>query len=279
MSVARSKYKVTKSLLLIGILVTGLLSAFIGLVAYFGQYMGTFVISLDDTALALGIALSENEDFTSSNSRLLVNPVNSANPTTFTDIDFGKAVSVDGDMDKSNGNNYIAYTFYIRNEGNISVDVELNLDTVTVTNNVDKALRIAIIEGGYVEGGYVEDEEVSHDRVKFTKGTIFLKDDGHGDQSIVKQIGKIFRDDENGERVYYEKVLYDSFTKEYLTSDDNFGNYVIEDFVPQEIRKFTIIFWLEGWDADCNDQIKYGQLKMKLVFSIRKTNEDEELYG
>lgn len=257
MSVARSKYKVTKSLLLIGILVTGLLSAFIGLVAYFGQYMGTFVISLDDTALALGITLSEDEDFTYSNSRLLVNPVNSAKPTTFTDIKFGQAVSTNGDMDKSDGNNYIAYTFYIRNEGNIAVDVELNLDTITVTNNVDKALRIAVIEGGYLD---------ENGNVKFTKGTIFLKDDGHGDERIASVIEKYPSD----------KELYESFVKEHMTTEGNFGNYVIENFVPQEVRKFTIIFWLEGWDADCNDKIKHGQLKMKLVFSIRKVNEDDE---
>jgi hypothetical protein len=267
MSVARSKYKVTKSLLLIGILITGLLSAFIGLVAYFGQYMGTFVISLDDASLALGIALSEHEDFEISNSRLLVNPVNSANPTTFTDIKFGDAVSTDGDMDKSDGNNYIAYTFYIKNEGNISVDVELNLNTITVTNNVDKALRIAVIEGGYV------DEEGD---VKFTKGTIFLKDDGHGDEAVVRTIDKFYRDDENGNRIYYEKELYDSFEKEYMTKDDNFGNYVIENFVPQEVRKFTIVFWLEGWDGDCTDQLKHGQLKMKLIFSIRKIDDEDE---
>jgi hypothetical protein len=271
MSVARSKYKVTKSLLLIGILVTGLLSAFIGLVAYFGQYMGTFVISLDDASLALGISLSEHEDFAESNSRLLVNPVNSANPTTFTDIKFGEAVSTDGDMDESEGNNYIAYTFYIKNEGNISVDVELNLNTIAVTNNVDKALRIAVIEGGYV------DEKGD---VQFTKGTIYLKDDGHGDEAIVRILDKFYRDDEDGNRIYFEKELYERFNKEYMTSDNNFGNYVIENFVPQEVRKFTIIFWLEGWDGDCTDHLKHGQLKMKLVFSIRKMNdEDEDEYG
>lgn len=268
MSVARSKYKVTRSLLLIGILVTGLLSAFIGLVAYFGQYMGTFVISLDDTALALGITLSENVkkeevdgvtyyDFIDSSSRLLVNPVNSATPTTFTDIKFAEAVSTDGDMDETDSNNYIAYTFYLKNDGNISVDVELNLNTVTVTKNVDKALRIAVIEGGYVD---------DNGDVKFTKGTMFLKDDGHGDENILRVINR-------QEKV---KEFYESFNKELLTVDGNFGNYVIEDFVPQEVRKFTIIFWLEGWDADCGDAIKHGQLKMKLVFAIRKTNEDEE---
>ena len=257
MSVARSKYKVTKSLLLIGILVTGLLSAFIGLVAYFGQYMGTFVISLDDAALALGISLSEHEEFETSSSRLLVNPVNAATPTTFTDIKFGDAVMTDGDMDKTDSNNYIAYTFYLKNEGNISVDVELNLDTVTVTNNVDKALRIVVIEGGTV------DEDGA---VKFTKGTLFLKDDGHGDENIIKVIS----------RQPDVKAFYDSFDKELLTADDNFGNYVVENFVPQEVRKFTIIFWLEGWDGDCNDALKHGQLKMKLVFAIRKTNDEEE---
>jgi hypothetical protein len=267
MSVARSKYKVTKSLLLIGILITGLLSAFIGLVAYFGQYMGTFVISLDDASLALGIALCEHEEFEQSNSRLLVNPVNAANPTTFTDIKFGDAVTTDGDMDKGESNNYIAYTFYIRNEGNISVDVELNLNTITVTKNVDKALRIAVIEGGYV------DEKGD---VKFDKGTIYMKNDGNGDEAVVRSLTRIYREDENGNMIYYEKILYDSFTKELLNEENNFGHYVVENLVPMETRKFTIVFWLEGWDADCTDTLKHGQLKMKLVFTIRKMEDEEE---
>lgn len=267
MSTAKSKYKVTKSLLLIGILITGLLSAFIGLVAYFGQYMGTFVISLDDMAINLGITLSEDPEFETSTSRLIVNPVNSATPTTFTDIDFGTAVSTDGDMDASDANNYIAYTFYVRNEGNTAVDVQLDLLTVAVTNNVDKALRIAIIEGGYVD---------ENGDIQFTKGTLYRKDDGHGDEIIISQMDIAYEEDENGNKIYRMKDLYNKFVKETMTEDGNFGNYVLNDFVPTEVRKFTLIFWLEGWDRDCNDSIKYGQLKMKMTFSISKLDDEEE---
>lgn len=267
MSSAKSKYKVTKSLLLIGILITGLLSAFIGLVAYFGQYMGTFVISLDDLAIDLGITLSDNPEFENNTSRLLVNPVNSATPTTFADINFKKAVSTNGDMDKSEANNYIAYTFYVRNEGNVATDIELNLNITSVTNNVDKALRIAIIEGGYV------DED---DNVKFTKGTLYRKDDGNGDEVVESLVSIAYEEDEYGNKIYRTKDFYDSFAKETMADDGSFGNYVLNNFVPNEVRKFTIVFWLEGWDLDCGNELKYGQLKMKMIFSVRKVDDEEE---
>ena len=45
----------------------------------------------------------------------------------------------------------IEFTFYIRNEGNVSVDVSLNLATLTVTNGVDSAVRVAVIEDGNVD--------------------------------------------------------------------------------------------------------------------------------
>ena len=163
----------TKSLLLIGILCTGLLSSFIGLVAYFGQYMGTFVISLDDNAIKLGISISDDSEFINQSTRLLVNPVNNALPVTFQDVDFATAVSTDGDMDSSEVNNFIAYTFYLRNEGNVSVDVSLNLATLKVTNGVDSAVRVAIIEDGYAD----EDGNVY-----MVDGQLYMKKEDNMDQ-------------------------------------------------------------------------------------------------
>ena len=98
-------------------------------------------------------------------------------------------------MDASDANNYIAYTFYIRNDGNAAVDVQLDLLTVTVTNNVDRALRIAIIEGGYVD---------ENGDVQFTKGTLYRKDDGNGDEIIISQMEIAYEEDENGNRYEFQ---------------------------------------------------------------------------
>ena len=238
--------------MLIGILCTGLLSAFIGLVAYFGQYMGTFVISIDEYAINLGISLSDSADYSDPSTRLLVNPVEKALPVTFGDIAFKDAISTDGDMDVTGNNNYIAYTFYIRNEGNVSVDVSLNLATLTVTNGVDSAVRVAVIEDGNVD---------SDGNITMKDGMLYMKSEENKDQVTYKLLT-----DE-------QKELYDQF-RVYEFETDHFGDYVMENFNPADQKKFTLIIWLEGWDEDCNDSIKSGQLKMDLSFKIVGMSED-----
>lgn len=238
---------------MIGILCTGLLSAFIGLVAYFGQYMGTFVISLDDAAVELGISISDNQDFLNPSTRLLVNPVNNAIPVTFSDIAFEEAISKDGDLDTTGENNFIAYTFYLRNEGNVSVDVALDLATITVTKGVDSAVRVAIIEDGYIdENGYIS----------MVDGKLYMKSEENMDQVTYELLSK------------EQKELYDRFDVHKFDTE-HFGDYVIENFNPGNHKKFTLLIWLEGWDADCNDSIKNGQLKMDLSFKIVGMSEED----
>lgn len=254
MSIARTKYKVTKSLLLLGILCTGLLSAFIGLVAFFGQYMGTFVISLDDDTTKIGITLSDNIGFTNPGSRLLVNPVNSADPTTFNDIDFARAIQTDGDFDSSSTNNYIAYTFYIKNEGNAAVDVSFNVDIITATNNVDAAMRMALIEDGAVD---------KDGNVTMRDGKLYYKDEDNKDPRAYSLLDEA------------KLKIYEQFDNTRFTGNKILDNYMIENFRPSDVRKYTLIIWLEGWDDDCTDSIIRGQLKMKLTFSIFKIIEDD----
>lgn len=231
--------------MLIGILCTGLLSAFIGLIAFFGQYMGTFIISIDDTATRMGISIADNAAYENASSRLLVNPVNKAHPVTFSDIEFKEAISTDGDLNSSRDNNYIAYTFYVRNDGNVSVDVSLDFDSIEVTKNVDSALRIAIIEDGFV------DEDI----IDMKYGILYMKSEEHMDEVTYSVLS-----DE-------AKILYDKL-EIYRFADGDFGNYVFRNFNPGSQKKFTMVIWLEGWDIDCNDSIKEGQLKMNLTLSI-----------
>ena len=156
-NIANTKYKTTKILLIIGIIFLILLSGFIGLVAYFGQYMGTFVIGLDYYSKTLGIQLSETSDFATPTTTLLVNPVNEGIPASFGAIDWAGTIAKDGDYDSSKKNNYIAYTFYLRNEGTIAVDISLNLNVAQIINSVDDSARIAIIEdGSFDENGLIQ---------------------------------------------------------------------------------------------------------------------------
>lgn len=230
MRVLTTKYQVTKSFLLLGILVTGLLSAIIGVLAFFGQNMGTFVVSLGDEVYKTGIVLSDTKDFTTTAPRLLVNPVNGAEPITYTDIKIDEIIANDGDYDDPDGFTYIAYTFYLLNEGNTIIDGEFAINITTVTKGVDGCVRVMLIEDDIYQ-------------------TIYMKSDSNPKNRMDKSPDEICKD---------------------FLSDTQVCSSEFTTFRPGEYKKFSLIIWIEGWDYDCDDSIKEGQLRMEMVFNISK---------
>ena len=61
---------------------------------------------------------------------------------------------------------------------------------------------------------------------------------------------------------------YDRFTKESFKDDNCYGSFKVEKVETNESRKITIITWLEGFDLDCNDEIKTANIKMEYIVSI-----------
>lgn len=47
-----------------------------------------------------------------------------------------------------NGNNYLAYTFFIKNEGKEKTNYVVSIDTISVIKNVDQAIRVAVYTNG-----------------------------------------------------------------------------------------------------------------------------------
>ena len=41
-----------------------------------------------------------------------------------------------------------------------------------------------------------------------------------------------------------------------------------DNFAANEIDKFTVVIWLEGWDPECTNEIKGGKIKFSMNFSI-----------
>lgn len=233
MKLLTTKYLITKNFLLLGILVTGLLSAIIGVLAFFGQNMGTFVISLGDDAFRTGIILSDNKEFRTSSPRLLVNPITNSMPVSFDDIDIQGGMSTDGDFEDERHLTYIGYTFYLMNEGNTIVDVEFNIDLITVTKNIDAAARVMLIQ----------DNDVEH--------------------------LKIYRKADSNPINYYDHTPYE-LTYDFESSSRVCSNS-FESFRPGDVKKYTLFIWLEGWDEDCNNSVMGGQLRMDMTFNIVKS--------
>lgn len=47
-----------------------------------------------------------------------------------------------------NGNNYLAYTFFIKNDGKETTNYVVSIDTISVIKNVDEAIRVAVYTNG-----------------------------------------------------------------------------------------------------------------------------------
>ncbi|MBR3640506.1 MAG: hypothetical protein IKN53_00570, partial [Oscillibacter sp.] len=103
----------------LGILGALLLVALLFIVAFMQEKMGNFTINLNRLELyRKGIAISDDRDFSSPTARLVAPTVKDA---TNISIDYlpDNLDEIDGDH---NGDNYVAYTYYIRNGGKENVD-------------------------------------------------------------------------------------------------------------------------------------------------------------
>lgn len=121
------------------LLVTLVMVVFI--ISLLQENMGSFVISLNRRdMLETGISLSETPDFTEPQSRLMSEPLGKATNITLSDLP-PDLYRYDG---KNNGEDYISYTFYVRNEGTKPFDYRYKLNVDSSTLGVDAAVRVAI---------------------------------------------------------------------------------------------------------------------------------------
>ncbi len=65
-----------------------------------------------------------------------------------------------------------------------------------------------------------------------------------------------------------ETEYHDMPEAEHFVSDTTIMNGEITNFKPYQIKKFTVLVWLEGQDPDCIDDILGGRIKLRLLFSI-----------
>jgi hypothetical protein len=154
-------------------------------------------------------------------------------PVAFDDLAIQECMSTDGDFEDPKHLTYIGYTFYLMNEGNTIVDVEFNIDIVTVTKNIDAAARVMLIQ----------DDDVEH--------------------------LSIYRKADSNPINYYDHTPYE-LSKDFESSSRVCTN-TFESFRPGDVKKYTLFIWLEGWDEDCNNSVMGGQLRMNMTFNIVKS--------
>ncbi len=224
----------TARFLTLGVIISGLLSLGFGVVTFYGLSTGTFVISMTEEATQKGIQMSTDQSFAEGTSRLYVDPEEQSDETTYELLDIEGAVNANGLFTQKN-EDYVAYSFYIRNVGFEMINLLYTVNINDVTLNLDDYVRILIIV-----------QRVNTDLPRTE--TMYMKPDA--------------------EEKYYPPVMPQA--KMFLSNNyqrDPIISESVDRFQVNAMLKFTVLMWIEGYDTTPN--MERGSIKIDMKFSIR----------
>lgn len=237
------------------------------LISWLLTTVGDLVITVDSGAAKHGITISDTapgvsdkEGSSGATTKLSANMVNEVTNITYDWLPATLDLEWDG---SHNGKNYLAYTFYLTNNGKEKLDYMSQLNSVRSAKDADEAVRVMVYKNGEPE--------------------VFAKKN---------------RDGSDFEKIY-KKVIPENYTpptsltppeeqkqsKELVAHTDE--EIAIQPFVddetvflstseglePGQTDKYTIVMWIEGEDPECIDDIREGYVKLMWFFNIA----DEEL--
>lgn len=234
------------------IIVTGvLLIALTGLSVY-GNNVGNFVVSVDND-VSISLSLSETGAFSGvdATSVLATKGIKGITDTTYKfipeDIDEGSGLK----SDTANGR-YFAYSFYLKNTSEIAIGYSAEVNINKATRGIEKAIRIMLIT------------DASGERT--TEIFAAPKDDGTAevltaDNAMVDDGTELKEDGIESERDYVKPYA----TTPFLTGS-RVAKLFIDSIERNQIHKYTVVMWIEGWDEDCVDSIIDGTLEIDMTF-------------
>lgn len=145
MSKEVKKYVVLSRILGLLVIILIAIIAIAYAISYFYDKFGSFTVKIDKyDMIQQGLALSETPYYERTESRLSADIV--YDMTNISGLDLPE--NLDMVNGSHNGDNYIAYTFYLINGGDDSISYEGELYVENVTNNLDEAIRVAVYENG-----------------------------------------------------------------------------------------------------------------------------------
>ena len=176
-----------------------------------------------------GLSLSETSDFNNPTSSLDCRAEEVMTNIDGKSLDDKKLGAVDGE---DSGENYLCYTFYLRNSGTDAANYSYTFDISKMTQNIDEAVRIRLITS------LNDGEKTSTDYARVSS-----KKDDKGNYLP-----------EEGTEKFYSKNI--AIYKE------------VNNFQPGDVMKYTVVIWLEGNDHECVDDVIGGVFKIDMRFNI-----------
>lgn len=139
------RYKVLMRILALITLILIMIIAAAYAISYFYDKFGSFTVRIDKYDMVQqGLSLSETPDYDISHSVLNADIVYNMTNISGEDI----PPTVDQVNGAHNGDNYIAYTFYLINSGDDTISYAGEMSIENVTKEVDEAIRVAVYKNG-----------------------------------------------------------------------------------------------------------------------------------
>lgn len=230
--------------------------------SYLSDLAGSFTINLTADMFREGFVLYDNDEFENPQSRLRTQRVKRVNNITLEDV----PPDIDLTIGQHNGDHYVAYSFYIRNEGDEVGGYEYQLRMTSSTQNVDKAAWILLFEDGHqlLYAARADD------------GTIEGLDG-------FEEIPPFYDSSYDPEYEYFSSGSGDDATWGMLTTpfvDDNtVAVGLVENVDPLEAHRYTVVIYVEGNDPDCTDELFGGFAKYVMEFDVLSDDERDLFSG
>lgn len=239
----------------------GALAALLGvllLMSTVTELRGHFTINVSDGMFREGFSLSENAAFDAPTMRLFAEPAVDVPAFSFTDI-HEDVNDVDGQYQKAQ---YFAYTYYIRNEGESTVDYTWQLALNAESQDVSKALWVMVFEDDVMKF-YAEP------RADGTQEALpYFDDDSRGflktplieHAALPSEQYQLIR--QSGGRYYYRLIPIAFESENVIISGTQ------TQVAPMDTHKYTIVVWLEGDDPDCTNDLIGGHAGLDMQFRL-----------
>lgn len=166
------KYKKRRKILSIILSVCLIVLLILFFVSMLVTQWGDLIIKVDSPAAKKGIVLSEDPEFKTMGVSLSAKQADDVTNITYSWLPVDLDTSENGEH---NGDNYVAYTFYCKNNGQETLDYDAVLEITGAAKSADEAVRVMVYKNGepsiYGKGKYNDRNTAETDCTKFNTDT------------------------------------------------------------------------------------------------------------
>ena len=201
---------------------------------------GSFSVSIDNNdMLYSGLAMYESRNDPMPKRRLTAEDVQFMDNISMRWLPANIDIEAEG---SHNGDNYIAYTFFIENQGQLVFNYWYTVAMGDVIKNADEALRIMII---------INKEKTVYAKASPLDGSAECALYGTTRGNTCQEKTVPFRTDSDGTIILQKRA----------------------NMQPGDLDRITVVVWIEGDDPECLDNLIGGQVRLDMKITEEHTEE------